>query len=172
MFSRDVTAAMLLSLHKGTAAMLVSPTNPSWIELYSYANVFFCFSWKTCSLITWVKTLYKPVSLTDLKKKDRIELLLFEKMTPKNFSGGHLTRTHKAGPNDESMRNHRAWIVKCKFKDFRATSGVYSTYFWLIWFIFLLAITNWVLPIRCRWLQKLGFKTKGSSSQSFLEISS
>ena len=49
---------MLVSLNKGTAAMLVSQTNPQGIELYSYAKVFFCFGWKTCSLITWVKTLY------------------------------------------------------------------------------------------------------------------
>ena len=42
-FSRDVTAAMLVSLNKATAAMLVSPTNPLEIELYSYANAFFCF---------------------------------------------------------------------------------------------------------------------------------
>ena len=45
-FSRDVTAAMLVSLNKGTAAMLVSPINPPGIEIYSYANVFFWFSWK------------------------------------------------------------------------------------------------------------------------------
>ena len=32
-FSRDVTAAMLVSLNKGTAALLVSPTNP--LELNS-----------------------------------------------------------------------------------------------------------------------------------------
>ena len=47
-FSRDVTAAMLaamlVSLNKGTAAMLVSPTYPPRIELYSCANVFFCLS--------------------------------------------------------------------------------------------------------------------------------
>ena len=35
MFSRDVTGAMLVSLNKGTAAMLVFPTNPLGIELYS-----------------------------------------------------------------------------------------------------------------------------------------
>ena len=29
-----------MSLNKGTAAMLVSPTNPLGIELYSYASVF------------------------------------------------------------------------------------------------------------------------------------
>ena len=40
-FSRDVTAAMLGALNKGMAAMLVSPTNPLGIELYSYASVFF-----------------------------------------------------------------------------------------------------------------------------------
>jgi len=50
-FSRDVTAAMLVSLNKGTAAMLLSPINPPGIELYSYANVIFCFGWKTCSLV-------------------------------------------------------------------------------------------------------------------------
>mgnify|MGYP006896105218 CR=1 FL=1 len=33
-FSRDVTAAILVSLNKGTAAMLVSPTNPPRIELF------------------------------------------------------------------------------------------------------------------------------------------
>ena len=56
-FSRDVTLAMLTSLNKGTAAILVSSTNPPGIELSSYANAFFCFGWKTFSLIFWVKTL-------------------------------------------------------------------------------------------------------------------
>ena len=66
-FSRDVTAAMLVSLNKGTAAMLVSQTNPSGIELSSlYENVFFCFGWKTCSLITSVKTLYRHLRLSKL----------------------------------------------------------------------------------------------------------
>ena len=41
--SRDVTVAMLVSLSKGMAAMLMSPTNPPGIELHSYANVSFCF---------------------------------------------------------------------------------------------------------------------------------
>ena len=40
-FSRDVTAAMLVSLNKEKAAMLVSTTNPAGIELCSYANIFF-----------------------------------------------------------------------------------------------------------------------------------
>ena len=35
------TAAMLVSLNKETAAILMSSTNPSEIELCSYANVFF-----------------------------------------------------------------------------------------------------------------------------------
>ena len=43
---------MLVSLHKGTAAMLASRTNLPGTELYSYANVFFCFGWKSSSLIT------------------------------------------------------------------------------------------------------------------------
>ena len=42
--------------------MLVSPTNPPGFELYSYANAYFCFALKTCSLITWVKTLYKAIT--------------------------------------------------------------------------------------------------------------
>ena len=41
-FSRDVTAAMLVSLNKREVAMLVSPTSPPGIDLYSYANAFFC----------------------------------------------------------------------------------------------------------------------------------
>ena len=45
-FSSDVTAAMLVSLNKGTAAMLVSPTNPSGMELFYYANVFSLCLWK------------------------------------------------------------------------------------------------------------------------------
>ena len=56
-FSRGVTSAMLMFLNKGTGAILVSPTNYHGIELSSYANAFFCFDWKTFSLILWVKTL-------------------------------------------------------------------------------------------------------------------
>ena len=69
------------------------------------------------------------------------------KMKAKNFSGSHLTRTKKAaGPKEGSMRNHPAWIVKWKFKDFRASwryvfnifliYGLHSSYQY---------ITNWVL---------------------------
>ena len=35
-----------MPLNKGTEAMLVSPINPPGIELFSYANVFFCFGHK------------------------------------------------------------------------------------------------------------------------------
>ena len=49
MFSRDVTAAMLVFLNEGMAAMLLPQTNPPEIELHSYANVFFCFGRKTGS---------------------------------------------------------------------------------------------------------------------------
>ena len=38
-------AAVVVSLNKGTAAMLVSPTNPAGIELYSHANTFFPLLW-------------------------------------------------------------------------------------------------------------------------------
>ena len=42
-FSHDVTAAMLVSQNKEMAAMLVSQPKPLGIELYFYANTFFCF---------------------------------------------------------------------------------------------------------------------------------
>ena len=41
-FSHDVTAAMLVSQNNEKAAMLVSQTNPVGVELFSYANAFFC----------------------------------------------------------------------------------------------------------------------------------
>ena len=41
--SRHVMVAVLVSLNKGTVAMLVSPNYPPGIELYSYADIFFCF---------------------------------------------------------------------------------------------------------------------------------
>ena len=42
-FSHDVTTAMLVPLNKEKAAMLVPRPNPPGIQLYYYANVFFCF---------------------------------------------------------------------------------------------------------------------------------
>ena len=41
-FSHDVTAAILVSQNNKTAAMLVSQTSPVGVELFSYANAFFC----------------------------------------------------------------------------------------------------------------------------------
>ena len=41
-FSHDVTAAILVSQNNKTAAMLVSRTSPVGVELFSYANAFFC----------------------------------------------------------------------------------------------------------------------------------
>ena len=43
-FSHDVTAAILVSQNNETAAMLVSQTSPVGVELFSYANAFFCFN--------------------------------------------------------------------------------------------------------------------------------
>ena len=43
-FSHDVTTAMLVSQNKEMVAMLVSQAKPLGIELYFYANTFFCFS--------------------------------------------------------------------------------------------------------------------------------
>ena len=67
-FSHDVTAAMLVPLNKETAAMLESLPNPPGIYLYYYANVFFCFRWKTCLLVTWVKTNNRSV-LTQVRRR-------------------------------------------------------------------------------------------------------
>ena len=41
-FSHDVTAAILVSQNNKMAAMLVSQTSPVGVELFSYANDFFC----------------------------------------------------------------------------------------------------------------------------------
>ena len=41
-FSHDVTAAKLVSPKNETVAMLVSQTSPLGVELFSYANAFFC----------------------------------------------------------------------------------------------------------------------------------
>ena len=41
-FSHDVTEAILVSQNNETAAMLVSQTSPVGVELFSYANAFFC----------------------------------------------------------------------------------------------------------------------------------
>ena len=41
-FSHDVTEAILVSQNNETAAKLVSQTSPVGVELFSYANAFFC----------------------------------------------------------------------------------------------------------------------------------
>ena len=41
-FSHDVTAAMLVFQNNEAAAMLVHQTNSVEVELFSYANSFFC----------------------------------------------------------------------------------------------------------------------------------
>ena len=41
-FSHDVSAAILVSQNNKTAAMLVFQTSPVGVELFSYANAFFC----------------------------------------------------------------------------------------------------------------------------------
>ena len=41
-FSHDVKAAILVSQNNETGAMLVSQTSPLGVELFSYANAFFC----------------------------------------------------------------------------------------------------------------------------------
>ena len=60
----------------------------------------------------------ETIKETDLKKKlDRSFIVL--KSEARKLQSRHLTRTQKAaGPSVGSMRNHPAWIVKCKFKDF------------------------------------------------------
>ena len=41
-FSHDVTAAILVFQNNETAAMLVYQVDPVGVELFSYANAFFC----------------------------------------------------------------------------------------------------------------------------------
>ena len=43
-FSHDVTVAILVSQNNEAAAMLVSQTSPLGVELFSYANAFFCYN--------------------------------------------------------------------------------------------------------------------------------
>ena len=41
-FSHDVTVAILVFQNNEAAVMLVSPTNPVGVELFSYVNALFC----------------------------------------------------------------------------------------------------------------------------------
>ena len=54
-------AAILVSQNNDTAAMLVPQTNPVGVELFSYANNFFCSNKFAYILATLVKTLYRPL---------------------------------------------------------------------------------------------------------------
>ena len=42
MFSHDITVAILVFQNIEMAAMLVAQTNPVGVELFVYANAFFC----------------------------------------------------------------------------------------------------------------------------------
>ena len=57
--------------HDVTAAILVSQTSPVGVELFSYANAFFCSNKFKYMLATWVKTLYSHYSL--------MQVLLFQR---------------------------------------------------------------------------------------------
>ena len=50
--SHDVTAAILVSQNNETEAMLVSQTSPLGVELFSYANAFFCYNKFAYMLVT------------------------------------------------------------------------------------------------------------------------
>ena len=64
-FSHDVTVAILVSRNNETAAMLVSQTNPLGVELFSYANTFFCSN-KFALMLAWsVKTLSRAHNCPD-----------------------------------------------------------------------------------------------------------
>ena len=70
-FSHDVTA---VSQNNKTAAMLVSQTNPVGVELFSYANTFFCSNKFAEMLAMWVKTLYKLTSI--MKERSEMSSLI------------------------------------------------------------------------------------------------
>ena len=79
LLSHDVTAAILVSQNNETAAMLVSQTNPVRVELFSYANAFFCSNKFAWMLATWVKTLFKiNYSETCIKRTPSISFIYFK----------------------------------------------------------------------------------------------
>ena len=59
MYSHDVTAAVLVSQNNETAAMLAFQTNPVGVELFSYANAFFCSS----KVALMLATLYNDIQV-------------------------------------------------------------------------------------------------------------
>ena len=65
-FAHDVTAAILGSQNNETVAMLLFQINPVGVEIFSYANPFFCFNelhrcwpreWK-CSIVSYTIIIY------------------------------------------------------------------------------------------------------------------
>ena len=90
--SHDVTVAMLVSQNNEMAAMLVSWSNPPGIERYCYANVFFCFRWKTWLLITWVKPKSTVgATTTEVEKNKKVQKTIFL-MTGNNYASVRSTR--------------------------------------------------------------------------------
>ena len=71
MFIHDVTAAILVSQNNETAAMLVSQTSPLGVELFSYANAFFCynkFAYRIASAKPyWIGLLFTQIALLFMK---------------------------------------------------------------------------------------------------------
>ena len=57
-FSHDVTAAMIGVPIQRNNSNIGVPAQPLGIQLYFYANTFFCFIEPIWPLITWVKTIY------------------------------------------------------------------------------------------------------------------
>ena len=68
---------MLMSPNTGTRAMLVSPTNPSGIELYTYVNVFFfvCLFWLKNILIDHVSESTLFIQFDESSKEEIGEML-------------------------------------------------------------------------------------------------
>ena len=105
-----------MSQNNETAAMLVSQTNPLGIELFSYANTFFCFSKFALMLATWVKTLYKQQKITiQIKRFNRIKNPNWQEANSWIFTSmaedlnSEWPRTNKAGDWSRT-RNWVHWI--------------------------------------------------------------
>ena len=89
--------------------MLVSPIIPLGIEFYSYANSFFCFGLKTCSLITRAKTVYKSNSFHLLYSVVGF-LVLVSSLVSSLLSQvvqAHFTRSPINGIADQEKREQR-----------------------------------------------------------------
>ena len=58
---------MLVYQNKRMAAILVYKANQLGIELYFYANTFFCFIEPIWPLVMWVKTIYRLLAAVKTK---------------------------------------------------------------------------------------------------------